>query len=891
MSSKIKVYELAKELGQDSQHLVDVIQRLGVDIKNPMSVLGSEEVRSVREYFRKQKPLTKSTPAPVAKAPVTEKRVGATVIRRRAKPTDKPEPVVEKVEETPVEATEMAPVEELQVEAAVEETVVEAAPEETPVVEEEVAPEVTEVTAAAPAPVTPAAAAPPTPPAPPTKTPIKEVDIAGAKAAAAARPPERKIIKRSFPSIIKKVSTETHLVDKIGPKPPAPVKKEDKPATTTATGTTTDKTGLKRVKEIELVPVEPAAKEVAKRRVMSRQDSVFKSADFLKRELVHSLKKRKTVVNRPAMKTQLTKPAEHKRVVEMADTILVSELAKEMGTKAAVVISKLMAMGVAATVNQRIDHDSASLVAQELGFEIKQKVFKEEDFLPKVDMAGENLQARGPVVTIMGHVDHGKTSLLDAIRKTKVAAGEAGGITQHVGAYTVKLPKGKIAFIDTPGHEAFTAMRARGAKVTDIVVIVVSAVDGVMPQTLESINHAKAGNVPIIVAINKIDLPDGNPDRIKTTLAGHGLNPEEWGGDTIYVPVSAKTGKGLDQLLESILLQAELLELKANYDMPARGTVVESRLDKNRGPLAIVLVQHGRLKTGEMVVCGVTYGKVRAMNGPLGERMSEALPGDPVELLGLPAVPNVGDEFSVVEDEKTAKALTGARTEVARVQASESKQKMTLEEMMSTPTGDRELRVILKSDVQGSGEALRESLMKFPQDRVRLKVLHTATGGITESDVMLAAASKAVILGFNVRPELKASKLAESEGVQLKSYSIIYELLEDVKKLLEGLLEIEHKEKVIGRAEVRNVFHIPKIGAIAGSAVLDGKVIRGCFLRLLRDNRVVYEGKISSLKRFKEDVREVASGFECGIGLENFNDVKMGDHFEAFVKEEVKGSL
>lgn len=936
MSSKIKVYELAKELGQDSQALVDVIQRLGIDIKNPMSVLGTEEVRNIREYYRKQRPLNAKAAAPVpGKPPVTEKRVGATVIRRRAKAADKPEaPIIERVHTIDSEEARPEPPVPPMMEPEVEEEPppnIEAteSQEETQVVESQ-----PEVTLSAPSkrsepPPLPGSAAEIRAQAPsssPSQKPATSIHnrlptrpkghkqktvvapgtgavkppgagAAGQVPPAAPTVPEKK--KRFYPSIIKKVATEAYLGETIGPKPIAAKKEDGKPGTTTATGqkaagtgtaTTGDgKTGPKRVKEVELVTPE-VAKE-SKRRVMERQTSVFKSADYLKRELVHSTKKKKTVINRPAMKTQLTTAAQHKRVVEMGESITVAELAKEMGTKAGALISKLMGMGVTASINEKVDHDTASLVAHEFGYEIKQKVFREEEVLPTLDSSPEKMTSRAPVVTIMGHVDHGKTSLLDAIRKTKVAAGEAGGITQHVGAYTVSLPKGKITFIDTPGHEAFTAMRARGAKVTDIVIVVVSAVDGVMPQTLESISHAKAGNVPIIVAVNKIDLPDGNPDRVKQNLAGQGLNPEEWGGDTIYVNVSARTGQGLDQLLESVLLQAELLELKANEEIPARGTIVESKLDKSRGPVATVLVQHGILRAGAIAVCGVTFGKIRAMTTWSGERVTEAHPSDPVEVLGLPDVPNAGDTLHVVPDEKTARDLIASRMEVIRQKALDSRPKLTLDEMLKGQSGEAELRIILKTDVQGSTEALREAMSKFPQDRVKMKILLAAAGGITESDVMLAAASQAAILGFNVRPDVKAQKVADAEGVRVKTYSIIYELLEDVKKLLEGLLESEHKEKVIGRAEVRNVFHIPKVGAIAGSAVIDGKVIRGCFLRVLRDSRVVYEGKISSLKRFKEDAKEVAQGFECGIGVENFNDLKMGDQFEAYIKEEIKGTL
>lgn len=895
MTTKIKVYELAKDLSMDALHLVDLAQRLGVEVKNTMSVLGTEEIRIIKEHHRKNKALAKTTsPSSSEKSKVTEKRVGTTVIRRRsakanAMATD-PEAAPAGANTVEVNDSEEIP----SVEESVTRTQSGAVPKENVVLEssaealssEVVAqPEMTEVFKE-----TPVSAESP-------KTEVKSTTV--------AKPVEEMVtpkVRRFFPSIIKKVATEEYLGEKVGPK----VEKLKRDVRTSSTAKTTPAakpqvastapaTGIlsKRVKEVDFATsTQEAAKEQGKRRLLERQSTVFKSADFLKRELVHSTKKKKVATNRPALKTQITTPSDHKRVVEMGDKIAVAEFAKQVSQKAAFIIGKLMGMGVTVSINESIDHDTAMLLAQELGYEVKQKIFKEEAYIPQVVKEEGVMQPRGPVVTIMGHVDHGKTSLLDAVRKTKVAAGEAGGITQHVGAYTVTLPKGKITFVDTPGHEAFTAMRARGAKVTDIVILVVSAVDGVMPQTLESINHAKAAGVPIIVAVNKIDLPDGNPDRIKQTLAGHELSPEEWGGNTIYVPVSAKTGKGLDSLLESILLQAEMMELKANFDTLARGVVIESRLDKNRGPIASVLVQHGKLTVGSLLVSGTSYGKIRAMTSSDGSRITEALPSDPVEILGLPAVPAVGDEFFVMADEKSAKELVDARAVKAKQLALDNKPKMSLEEMMNAGSGpDKELRIILKADVAGSTEALKEALNKFTSEKVKLKVLHTGTGGVTESDVMLAAASQAVILGFNIRPDVKAQRVAEQEKIQIKTYSIIYDLLEDIKKLAEGLLSTEVKERVIGRAEVRSVFNIPKVGAIAGSAVIDGKVVRGCYLRLLRDNRVVYEGKLSSLKRFKEDVKEVATGYECGIGLENFNDLKLGDQFEAFLKEEIKGTL
>ena len=869
MTGKVKVYELAKELGVEGAQLVEVIQRLGVQVKGVTSTLGTEEIRTVRDYYKKNK-VSGAAPKTTSSS-VSEKRVGATVIRRRAvakTPEPTPEPVSPPEADVSSAETSVS-AGAVEADASVGELVpssIETAPQVSGSAPQEIVEEAKAVSSAPAAPEAPA-----------------------------TEPPKRKF----FPSIVKRVSTESYLGEKVGPKVDRPKREAtDRLApraktspTSPAGGVSSEiggpQVGLKRVQDIESTTTE-AAKEAGRRRILERQSTVFKSADFLKRELVHSTKKKKNAIARPAMKTQITTPAEHKRVVEMGAGITVAELAKEMGQKAATVIQKLMALGVTATQNQIIDHDTATLVGHELGFEIKQKVFKEEDYVPALDLNPEKLQSRGPVVTIMGHVDHGKTSLLDAIRKTNVARGEAGGITQHVGAYYVDVPKkGRVTFIDTPGHEAFTAMRARGAKVTDIVVLVVSATDGVMPQTLESVDHAKAAGVPIVVAVNKIDLPDANPDRIKQTLAGHGLAPEEWGGETLYVPVSAKTGKGIDSLLDSILLQAEVLELKANYDVPARGTVVESRLDKNRGPVVSVLVQHGKLHSGEMAVCGVYFGKVRALSNDRGQRVEEALPGIPVEVLGLPSVPDVGELFYVVPDEKTAKTITSSKVEQARRVASENKPKLTLEEMLAQAATSKELRVVLKADVQGSVEALKETLVKLPSEKVKLKLLHASTGGVTESDIMLAAASQAVVVGFNVRPDVKALKLAEQQGIEVRTYSIIYEMLDDLKKMLLGLVEKKVREKVIGRAEVRDVFSVPKVGTIAGSAVIDGKVQRGCFLRLLRENRIVYEGKISSLKRFKEDVKEVAQGFECGIGLENFNDLKLGDQFEAYVKEEI----
>jgi translation initiation factor IF-2 len=847
--NKVKVYELAKELKVDALKLVDTAQKIGLaTVKTSMQALSTEEIKAIKEHFRKQKSSgLKKTPQTVVVATTRVEKKAGTVIRRKLKSDAE---VSEPVQETVAEVS--APIQEQEVTSevvAAEEGVILAS-------DAEALPEA-EVTVVAP---------------------VVEEKV------------EEKKGRRLVRSIIKKVGTEEHLASKIGPKMQARTtpKPTPKPATTTQKDASGLDTGPKKIKSVEVSG--PEAEKESKRRLLERQDTVFKSHDYLKRELIHSTKKKKAI-NRPALKTQITTKSDRKRIIEMGEKISVNELAHTMGIKAAQVISKLMNLGVTATINQTIDFDTASLCAAEFQYEIKQKVFKEEEFKSQIDLSPEKLVARAPIVTIMGHVDHGKTSLLDYIRKSNVAQGEAGGITQHIGAYVVSTPKGKITFLDTPGHEAFTAMRARGSKVTDIVVLVVSAVDGVMPQTLESVSHAKAAKVPIIVAVNKTDLPDANPDRIKQTLAGHELNPEEWGGDTLYVNVSAKTGKGVDKLLESIVLQAELLELKANIETLARSIVIESRLDKHKGPLATLLIQHGKLEVGNTIVCGNDFGKVKALADSFGKKINEALPSEPVEVLGFSSVPNVGDEAFVVSDEKTAKDYVSGKLEKQKLSEVVAP-KMTLDEMMAIGADTRdELRVILKSDVLGSLEALKETLLKIPQEKVKLKLLHTAPGGITESDVMLAKASSAIILGFNIRPDIKAQKMAESEKITIRTYTIIYDLLEDLKKSLEGLVAVEVKEKVIGRALVRDIFSIPKIGTIAGSAVIDGKVQRGCFLRLLRDNRIIYEGKISSLKRFKEDVKEVTQGYECGIGLENFNDLKQGDQFEAFIKEESRGSL
>ncbi|HEY6197214.1 MAG TPA: translation initiation factor IF-2, partial [Candidatus Binatia bacterium] len=622
-----------------------------------------------------------------------------------------------------------------------------------------------------------------------------------------------------------------------------------------------------------------------KKRVVKKQDML----ELRERDMRSGRfpKKKRALPGKEQKKTEITVPKASKRVVRISEVISVGDLARDMGVKAGEVIKKLMQMGMMTTINQMLDADTAALVATEFDHQVENVAFNAESELEvehQVEEPEASLKPRPPVVTIMGHVDHGKTSLLDAIRSTNVTEREAGGITQHIGAYHVQVDGRGVTFLDTPGHEAFTAMRARGAKVTDLVVLVVAADDGVMPQTVEAINHARAAQVPIIVAINKIDRPDANLERVKRGLMEHGLVAEEWGGEAIFVNVSAKTKEGIPQLLEMILLQADVLELRANPDKLARGTIVEAKLDRGRGPVATVLVQEGTLHVGDAFVCGVFTGRVRAMIDDRGNKINAAPPALPVEILGLQGVPQAGDTFVTLTDEAKARQIAEYRQSKQRESDLVKTSKVSLEELYDQiKTGDvKELRVVLKADVHGSVEALSEAMTRLSTNEVRLNVLHGSVGGITESDVLLAAASNAIVIGFNVRPEVKAANLAQQEGVDVRLYSIIYEVINDIKAAMEGLLEPTYREQVHGRVEVREVFNIRGVGSVAGCYVTDGKIQRGYLVRLLRDQVVVHEGKLASLKRFKDDVREVSAGYECGLSLENFQDIKKGDTIEAY---------
>ena len=602
---------------------------------------------------------------------------------------------------------------------------------------------------------------------------------------------------------------------------------------------------------------------------------------------------RKKLVVRESKKTEVTVPKAIKRIIRIAEVITVGDLAKRMGVKGGELIKKLMAMGILVNINQTIDTDVASLVASEFGYEVEKVSLEHEDLLERREDQPEQLKPRPPVVTIMGHVDHGKTMLLDAIRKTNVVDGEAGGITQHIGAYDVELEKGHVVFIDTPGHEAFTAMRARGAQVTDIVVLVVAADDGVMPQTREAIDHARAAKVPIVVAINKVDKPSANPEKVMKDLADYTLIPEKWGGSTLFAEVSAKQKKGIKELLELILLQAEMLELQANPNKTARGVIIEAKLDRGRGPVATLLVQEGTLKAGDAFIAGSHYGRVRAMLNDRGFKIEDAPPSIPVEVVGFSDVPEAGENFIVIPDERLARQISVHRQEKVREKELAKLSKVSLEELYDQiKKGEvKELNVIIKADVQGSIEAIREALKKLSADTVKVNVLHEGVGGITETDVNLASASNAIIIGFNVRPVTNAQSLAEREHVDVRTYSIIYDAINDVKKALEGLLEPTYRERFLGRAQVIQVFSVHKIGMIAGSVVTDGKVVRGSHARLLRDNVIVYNGKIGSLRRFKDDMKDCSQGLECGIGIENFNDVKLGDIIESYDVEEIRPQL
>jgi translation initiation factor IF-2 len=875
--SKIRVYELARELNLTNKALMEKLTGLKITVASHMSSLDDDAVQRVKSAMFGKK-----------EAAVEEKRVKSTVIRRRKKVADVP------AEETlAAEAPAEPPVEPAEPVASAVEAVEAAeatppAPEPpTPAETEDALPEEPLARDAA-EPAEPAElvepAAEPAPPAATEKLRKGEKIVKKVKRDEPARiiklavaPVERTVEQpRVRPKVVEPRGSKAAAAPvEIGPPAPGADDRDDK----------------KRKKKWGTD--EEAGKKFIKKKISFRTKAVVEAEDLYD-EASRSRKPRKGGKAQPEVaphKSQITVAKAIKRRIKMDEAIVLSELAKRMGVKAGEIIKVLMGMGVMATVNQSIDFETVVLIATEFNYEAERTSNEEDNLLKPVDDELATLLPRPPVVTIMGHVDHGKTSLLDVIRKTRVTETEAGGITQHIGAYHVTTDRGSIAFLDTPGHEAFTAMRARGAQVTDLVVLVVAADDGVMPQTVEAINHARAANVPIIVAVNKIDKPGADPDRVKRSLVEKGLTPEDWGGETICVHVSAKQNTGIDQLLEMILLQAEVMELKANPNKLARGHVVEAKIDSGRGPVATILVSEGTLHAGDPVVCGVHHGKIRAMLNDRGQPIESAGPSVPVEILGLSGVPMAGDEFVAVQDEKGAKQISERRMQKQRSKdLAQTSARPSLESLFERlQQGEmKELTLVLKADVHGSVEALAESLVKLSNAEVKVNVVHAATGAITESDVSLAAVSNAIIIGFNVRPTPKVQALANDENVDMRFYNVIYDAINDVKNALTGLMASRFEERILGSAEVREVFQIPKVGAIAGCQVTDGKLERGKSLRLIRDGVVVYEGKNSSLRRFKDDAKEVQSGYECGIGIENFNDIKVGDRIEFFYMEEFR---
>ncbi len=685
-------------------------------------------------------------------------------------------------------------------------------------------------------------------------------------------------------------------------------KHQKKPAAARQATTTLDTRGAEKTEKVEVrqnvTHVDTRAANVELDKYNERYERIAPASsqkdNFVKKQKLNQKSQRrgKPVKSRKEQEAEQMRRLEMERQrrqrleIKIPDEITVGELASRLKVQAAEIIKRLMSVGVMASISDVIDYDTAALVAMEIGAKVEKEVFvtiEERLFEPEEDK-DEDLVKRSPIVVVMGHVDHGKTSLLDAIRKTNVTTGEAGGITQHLGAYQVRINGEAITFLDTPGHEAFTAMRARGAQVTDIAVLVVAADDGIMPQTVEAINHAKAANVSIIVAINKIDKPTANPDKVKQELTEYGLVPEEWGGDVICVPVSAKTGENIDTLLEMINLVAEVQELKANPNRMATGTVIEARLDKGRGPVATMLVQNGTLHTGDVIIAGAALGRVRVMLDDRGNRIQAAGPSMPVEITGLAEVPAAGDTFHAVEDERLAKELVEQRKQEAKEEQFSAYRKVTLDNLFSQISeGEmKELPIIVKADVQGSVEAVKQSLEKISNEEVRVKVIHGAVGAVSESDVMLANASNAIIVGFNVRPDPVAKEMAEREDVEIRLYRIIYDAINEITDAMKGMLAPKYRDVDLGRAEVRQVYKISSVGTVAGCYVLDGKLARNAKIRVVRDGIVVAEDEMSSLKRFKDDAKEVAKGYECGVTLEKFADIKEGDIFEAYITEEYR---
>jgi translation initiation factor IF-2 len=868
--SKTRVYELAREFGIESKEFITKIEQLGIAVKSHSSTLSDDDVDRIRRELT------------LGEHKVVEERVKSTVIRRR-RIVEESAVSVEAVEtgeeeaEAPAAREAAPPVKEIKKEKIPE--VSAAAPEEKRPRKEEKERKIEEVPQEKAAPEEPEA-----PPAAEPPVAVREPEAAP-PAETKKEPPKEKMTpqKAPAPPIQEPAAGDRAPGDQVKPVAPPEEGAEEGEE---------KKLEKKKKRSVEVVVDEfPTTKKKAavKQRVERKARRIDRDIDDEQETARRAARKQAPVRMK---KTEITTPKAIKRRVKVGDAIRVGDLAKKMGVKASDVIAKLISLGMMVTINQSIDFDVASLVAADFGYQIEQTGFDYDEVIQHVEASPEKLLPRAPVVTVMGHVDHGKTSLLDAIRETRVIDGEAGGITQAIGAYHVHINDRDIVFVDTPGHEAFTSMRARGAQVTDIVILVVAADDGVMDQTIEAINHSRAAGVPMIVAINKIDKPGANPDHIKQRLSDLGLVPEAWGGDTIYAEISAKMRIGIEDLLELILLQADIMELKADPDRLARGIIVEATLDKGRGPVATVIIQEGTLHEGDAFVSKTEYGRVRALINDKGQRVPSAGPSMPVEVIGFSKVPKAGMDFVGVEDEKKARGIADYLTIKEREKELSQSSKITLEQLYDRiREGVKEFNVIIKGDVQGSIEAISEALLRLSTDDVKLKVIHSSTGTVTETDVLLASASDAIIIGFNVRPDARVAEMAEKEGVEIKLYDVIYDAINDVKAAMVGLLEPLYKDVVQGRAEVRDLFKIPRIGTIAGSYVLDGKMVRNSNLRLVRDGIIVYDGKMVSLRRFKDDAREVQSGFECGIGLDGFNDIRVGDIIESYVKEEIERTL
>ncbi|MFZ0930445.1 MAG: translation initiation factor IF-2, partial [Syntrophobacteraceae bacterium] len=886
--TRLRVHELAKELNIENKDLIDRIEKLGFQVKNHMSTLTDSAVLKIRQQFSEVRPVSEK---------VEEKRIGREVIRRRKKIDLQAEPEAPQgpaAEELPtqavVEGLEQPPI-EIQVETRPSRP---AQPSEAPAeidLRETAAPELKEVTERVkPHPERKHEAARIIKPAPlkeelkaPAPTPGEEVEPA------AVAEPAQPEVKPVVPPAIQPVAPEPRGVSPKGAAPPKGaeiVEDEDEEDRGRKRGKKRRRKKARKEEPAKIIKlpeimgeeteeepdltelaarfmargteiIDPALREQKRRKPdevekakAGRRKEVFQKEDlYTKKELAAQDDRGRARaggrVFKEAPKFEPVIQKVGKKRIKIDEAITVAGLAKQMGMKANEVIKKLLLLGLQANINQALDFDTAALVASDFEYEIEKTAFEEDDVLQMKEDRAEELVPRSPVVTVMGHVDHGKTSLLDAIRDTKVIEGEAGGITQHIGAYHVRLDKGDIVFLDTPGHEAFTSMRARGAKVTDTVILVVAADDGVMQQTIEAINHAKAAEVPIIVAINKIDKPNANIERVKRELSEQGLVPEEWGGNTTMVEISAKKRTGIEELLEMVLLQAELLELKANPNKMARGRVIEAKLDKGRGPVATVLVQEGTLRAGDIYVCGIYSGRVRNMFDGRGNRIDAAPPSSPVEVLGFSGVPNAGDDFIILADEKQAKAVAEHRLLKLREKELSRSSKITLENLFNQiQEGEvKELKLIVKTDVHGSLEAIIDSLLKLSTSEVKVNIIHSGTGAVTETDVMLASASNAIVIGFNVRSDAKVQELTEQESVDVRYYDVIYQLLDDIRSAIVGMLKPIYKENVIGRAEVRQTFHVPKIGMIAGCSVIDGRVERNARARVLRDNVIVYDGK------------------------------------------------